>query len=211
MRPERKKKADKTSVAISVAVHTVLIGGVAYWAAKSGTLDPVLKWMDLVAAKKEEKQKEEPKPPEPTQQTQPQPNLPPPPGGAARSATVSAAPPGAPAAMGGTFFTAPKRPPGQGITGGGVFGGTGTNTAATAPTVMTGPKLAPVVAPVTSVVAAPVPKKLPPPPPLASVAKPTTIAAVFEQRAKATAVTDAIGSEQISSRSPRTRVTWWRR
>lgn len=198
MRPERKKKADKTSVAISVAVHTVLIGGVAYWAAKSGTLDPVLKWMDLVAAKKEEKQKEEPKPPEPTQQTQPQPNLPPPPGGAARSATVSAAPPGAPAAMGGTFFTAPKRPPGQGITGGGVFGGTGTNTAATAPTVMTGPKLAPVVAPVTSVVAAPVPKKLPPPPPLASVAKPTTIAAVFEQRAKATAVTDAIGSEQIS-------------
>ncbi|MBM3870606.1 MAG: hypothetical protein FJ392_06540, partial [Verrucomicrobia bacterium] len=142
MRPERKKKADKTSAAISIGVHVVIIGLIAYWAAKSGKLDPVLKWMDLVATRKEEKQKEEPKPPEPTQPTQPQPNLPPPPDGAARSATVSAAPPGAPPAMGGTFFTAPKRPPGQGITGGGVVGGTGTNAAPLAPTVPA-PKAAP--------------------------------------------------------------------
>ncbi len=197
MRRERKKKADKTSVAISVAVHAALIGGVTYWAAKSGKLDPVLKWMDLVATKKEEKQKEEPKPPEPTQ-TQPQPNVPPPPGGPARSATVSAAPPGAPPAMGGTFFTAPKRPPGQGITGGGVFGGTGTNAAPTAPTVAA-PKAAPGPAPGPSmVVAAPAPAKLPPPPPPLTVVKPTTIAAVLEERKKAAAVTDAIGSEQIS-------------
>ena len=75
MRPERKKKADKTSAAISLAVHAAIIGGVTYWAAKSGKLDPVLKWMDLVATKKEEKQKEESKPPEPTP-TQPQPNVP---------------------------------------------------------------------------------------------------------------------------------------
>jgi len=201
MRPERKKKADKTSAAISIAVHTVMIGGVAYWAAKSGKLDPVLKWMDLVATKKEEKQKEEPKQPEPQpQDTQPRPNLPPPPGGAARSATVSAAAPGAPPAMGGSFFQAPKRPPGQGITGGGVFGGTGTNAALTAPTT-TGPKVGPTAAPSAAVVApvaAPAPTKLPPPPPPLSVVKPTTIAAVLEERKKAAAVTDAIGSEQIS-------------
>lgn len=198
MRPERKKKADKTSAAISFAVHAAVVGGITYWAAKSGKLDPVLKWMDLVATKKEEKQKEEPKPPEPTQPTQPQPNLPPPPGGPARSATVSAAPPGAPPAMGGTFFTAPKRPPGQGITGGGVVGGTGTNAAPTAPTVAA-PKAAPAPAPGPNMVAAaPAPTKLPPPPPPLSVVKPTTIAAVLEERKKAAAVTDAIGSEQIS-------------
>lgn len=197
MRRERKKKADKTSAAISFAVHTALIGGVTYWAAKSGKLDPVLKWMDLVAAKKEEKQKEEPKPPEPTQ-TQPQPNVPPPPGGAARSATVSAAPPGAPPAMGGTFFTAPKRPPGQGITGGGVFGGIGTNAAPTAPTIAA-LKLAPAPTPGPAIVAAaPAPAKLPPPPPLSFTARPTTIAQVFQERQKAKTVTDAIGSEQIA-------------
>lgn len=200
MRPERKKKADKTSVAISIAVHAALIGGVTYWAAKSGKFDPVLKWMDLVATKKEEKPKEEPKPPEPNQPQQPQPNVPPPPGGPARAATVSAAAPGAPPAMGGSFFQAPKRPPGQGITGGGIFGGTGTNAALTAPAT-TGPKMGPTVAPTAAVVApvaAPAPTKLPPPPPPLAVVKPTTIAAVLEERKKAAAVTDAIGSEQIS-------------
>ncbi len=198
MRPERKKKVDKTSVAISVAVHVALVLGIIYWAAKSGTLDPVLKWMDLVATKKEEKPKDEPKPPDPAQPQPQQPNLPPPPGGTARAATVSAAPPGAPAAMGGTFFTAPKRPPGQGITGGGIFGGTGTNSSPKAPTV-TAPKaaLAPSVGPA-MVAAAPAPAKLPPPPPPLTVVKPTTIAAVLEERKKAAAVTDAIGSEQIS-------------
>ena len=200
MRPERKKKADKTSVAISFAVHAAVVGGITYWAAKSGKLDPVLKWMDLVAAKKEEKQKEEPKPPEPTQPQQQQPNVPPPPGGPARSATVSAAPPGAPPAMGGTFFTAPKRPPGQGITGGGVFGGTGTNTASLAPT-MAASKLAPAPAlgpAIVAVAAAPAPTKLPPPPSLSFTARPTTIAQVFQERQKAKSVTDAIGSEQIA-------------
>lgn len=199
MRPERKKKADKTSVAISIAVHAAVVGGITYWAAKSGKLDPVLKWMDLVATKKEEKQKEEPKPPEPTQPTQPQPNLPPPPGGPARAATVSSAAPGAPPAMGGSFFTAPKRPPGQGITGGGIVGGTGTNAAPLAPTVAA-PKAAPAPAagPSMTVATAPPPTKLPPPPPPLTVVKPTTIAAVLEERKKAAAVTDAIGSEQIS-------------
>lgn len=196
MRRERKKKADKTSAAISLAVHAAIIGGVTYWAAKSGKLDPVLKWMDLVAPKKEEKQKEEPKPPEPIQPQQ-QPNVPPPPGGPARAATVSAAPPGAPPAMGGTFFTAPKRPPGQGITGGGVFGGTGTNTSPAAPTIAV-PKAPPAPTPGPMVIAPPVVKAPPPPPPLASFARPSTIAQVFQERAKAASAQDAIGSEQIA-------------
>ena len=200
MRCERKKKMDRTSAAISFAVHTLVILAIGYWAVRSGKLDPVLKWMDLVATKKEEeKPAEEPKQPEPAQPQQPPPNLPPPPGGPARSATVSAAVPGAPPAMGGTFFTAPKRPPGQGITGGGVFGGTGTNSAALAPAAVAPKSAPPVVAPAaTASLNLPAPVKAPPPPPPLSVARPTTIAAVFEERKKAAAVTDAISSEQIS-------------
>ena len=200
MRAERKKKGDRTSAAISFAVHAAALGLIALWAVKSGKLDPVLKWMDLVATKKEEeKPKEEPKLPEPTQPQPQQPNQPPPPGGPARAATVSAPVPGAPPALGGTFFTAPKRPPGQGITGGGVFGGTGTNTASLAPTVSAPKSLPPATAPAPSAgFNLPPPVKSPPAPPPLAVVKPSTIAAVFEERKKAAAVTDAIGSEQIA-------------
>ena len=200
MRRERKKKGDRTSAVISFAVHTAALGVIALWAVKSGKLDPVLKWMDLVSTKKNAEQpKEEPKLPEPTQPQPQQPNLPPPPGGPARAATVSAAVPGAPPALGGTFFTAPKRPPGQGINGGGVFGGTGTNPAALAPAAIAAltPRPAAAPAPAAAVNLPPATKAPPPPPPLA-VVKPSTIAAVFEERKRAAAVTDAIGSEQIA-------------
>jgi outer membrane receptor protein involved in Fe transport len=180
-------------MAIAIAAH-VLAGLVIFvWAAKTGRLDPVLRWLDIVPTKKEEP-KEQPKPKEqlkPAEQQVPS-TTPPPPGTPARPATMTAPNPNAPPAAGPSFFTAQPRPPGQTNPPTSVVpGGTGTNTAPAAPKMAT---VAPPVAPPPSPPPPPPPKPAPP----ITAARPATIAAVLEERKKAATVSDAIGAEQIA-------------
>ncbi len=173
------EKKDRTSLVISGVIHVILIGGVAYWAWKSGKLEmmgrKVLEWVK--AEKKQEQPKEQPKQ---VQQKAP-PKLPPIQSAAPTSSggTRRAVAADAPAAAGDTFFVDTRTQTGGPATGG---PGAGAGTNQTAPR--------------------------PPPPPrpaaskspfdLASRTNVGTMARLLQERSSASTVQDSFGSEQIS-------------
>ena len=107
----RRSKAskDRTSALIALALHVVLIGGVAFWAYKTGRLEQIRQvLLQYVKPDKKEK-KEEPKP---IQQRTPPPKLPPinqgvsPASRGSRRAVASDAPP---SSGGSSFFQDTRR------------------------------------------------------------------------------------------------------
>jgi len=57
-----KPKKDRTSLVIAAALHLVLIGGVVYWAHKTGQLEKIRRVLLQYAGEKKREKKEEPKP-----------------------------------------------------------------------------------------------------------------------------------------------------
>lgn len=177
MARKTKEKRDPVSLAISVIVHVAMIGGVGYWAAKTGKLDEITRRiLQAVRSDKKEQKQEPPKP----QQAKAQPTkLPPinqgaPPSGGGGSRRAVAA--DAPAAVGESFF-ADTRTQTKGASKEGKGGET--NAA---------PKVAAPVAVVRQL----------PRPIFQSAAPKSDIKQLLIQRAKAAASTEAFGSEQIS-------------
>ena len=175
MTSRRKPQKDRTSIVISVVLHVVLVGGVVYWAYKSGKLEQVRQAvLQYVRGEKKTKQPEA----KPVQQrATPQAKLPPinqglPPAssGGSRRAVAADAPE---AAGGGSFFQDTRRQT------------TGPSTSATAPTNRPPPTQS---------------IKAPPPPKIAAFRPPptTTIKQLMAERAREAASTEAFGSEQIS-------------
>ena len=180
-----KKSQTKSSIVISVTVHLLVIGGLFYWAAKSGFIpEEITKVIGLAPKKVEEKKPE--KPPEPPRQTKqdikestavsPDRNANQP------ALTARALNPNARPAGGSSFLTAEVREPGMGpapviqgqSTGGGKQGGTGGGRAAgtfsTTPASLFSKE----------------------------ATKPSTVASLLEERKLAVAAQDSISSEQIS-------------
>jgi outer membrane receptor protein involved in Fe transport len=164
---------DRTSLVISLIFHVFLIGGVAYWAYKTGQLEKVRQVLLQYTSQRKEQKKEEPKALQPRQ---PAPKLPPIDTGVApkigdgtRRAVVS----DAPDAPGDTFFQdTRKQVSGPSTSGGGQSAGAVV------------PKMS---APPTS-----------PPLPLFRAQGSTTIKQLFAERARQAAATESFGSEQIS-------------
>lgn len=184
------KKGDKTSLAISIAVHVLALGGLAYLAHKAGFVPSAV--YKITGIKPPEKPKPKPKPPEPPPDLPPpkqadlvEDTTPPPPNAAPPSAappTASAARSDAPPAAGGAannFFraetrkadAAPVRPiQGKPGTGAGNLDSNKSTASATATKSAFDE----------------------------ASTKPSTIAAVLEERKSAAAAQEAISSEQIS-------------
>jgi len=169
-----KQKKDRTSIIISTVIHVVLIGGVAYWAWKTGKLEQLGRRM-LEWVKAEKKQQEKPLPKQVQQKTPPA-KLPPINQGVPQQTsrgTRRAVASDAPAAAGETFFQDTRKQ----------VQGTSTGSASSSPR---GPQLK-------VVVSAP-----PPPPVMLRAATSSTVKALLEERQKAVASIEAVGAEQIS-------------
>lgn len=166
-----KPKKDRTSLVIAAALHLVLIGGVVYWAHKTGQLEKIRRVLLQYAGEKKHEKKEEPKP---LPKTAP-PKLPPINQGMpqrASSGTRRAVAADAPSATGDTFFQdTRKQVQGPSTAGGGE----------------------PVKSPVVFVAPRP-----PPAVPAFRPAAASTIKQLLAERAKAVASTESIGAEQIS-------------
>lgn len=183
MASPRKPKKDRTSLVISAVIHILLVGGVVFWAYKTGKLEEIAnKILQVVTDDK----KKDVKKPEPIQQKQ-QPQtakLPPINQGAqapASSGTRRAVAGDAPAAQGGDSFFQDTRTQGEGhSTGSG--GGMGTR-----PT------------------NAPMPRVTAPPParPAFAAAPKATLKQLNVERKKAAASIVSFGSDQISKTSVR--------
>lgn len=171
-RPSKVRK-DRTSLVIATVLHALLIGGIAYWAYKTGQIEKIRQaYLTYVRGEKKEK-KEEPKP---IQQKPVAPKqLPPINQGlspAASSGNRRAVASDAPAAAGGeTFFLDTRKQV------------TGPSTASTGATINVQTK---VVAP------PPVSR------PTLQASRPSTIKAALLERAQATANIESFSSEQIS-------------
>src|SRR5262245_28539602 len=167
-----KEKKDRTSALISLIFHLILVGGVAYWAWKSGQWE-IIKERILQLARSEKKEKAPEQ--KPIQQKAPpklppiNQGMPPPTSSGTRRAVAS----DAPAAAGDSFFQDTRRQV-QGASTSGGGGARQTN--------------------------APMARTLPPPPPRPTFRPmgPSTISQLLVERAKAVAATEAIGAEQIS-------------
>ena len=173
----RKVTKDRTSVVISVIAHVAVLGGIGYWAHKTGQLEFISRKI-LQAVRGDKK----PEPAAPPKQAAPKPaaplppinqGAPPPPGGGSRRAVAE----DAPAAVGESFFADARTQSKAGGTGTG--GGPETNSAQ-------------------RVVALAPPKAAVPRPVFASSSGPSTIKQLLAQRAREAASTEAFGSEQIS-------------
>ena len=171
MARKSREKKDRTSIIISLVLHGVLIGGVAFWAYKTGKFEQMRQAvLQYVRPEKKQEKKEEP-----IQQKAPAPKLPPinqgmPPAnsGGTRRAVAS----DAPAAAGDTFFQDTRRqvqgPPTSGL---------GTSTGSAPTKVISLPAVPkPAFRPVTA----------------------STIKELLIERAKDAAAIEAFGSEQIS-------------
>jgi TonB-dependent receptor len=178
MARKTKEKRDPVSLTISIVVHAAMIGGIGYWAAKTGKLDEITR--RILQAVRSDKKEQKAEPAKPTQ-TKSQPSklppinqgAPPQAGGGSRRAVAS----DAPAAAGESFF-ADTRTQTRGPSSEGRGGETNS----------TGKAMAPVA-----------PVKPPPPKPIFQSAAPKSdIKQLFVQRAKEAAATEAFGSEQIS-------------
>lgn len=175
----RKPQKDRTSLVISVLLHVAIIGGVLFWAYKTGKLEQMRQAvLQYVKGEKKEEKK-----PEPVQQKRAvAPKLPPinqgmkAPESSGTRRAVAADAPDAPG--GDTFFQDTRKQ----VEGAGNSGG-----AAAKPQIVVLPKI---TAP-------------PPPPAIFKSAPPSTIKQLFAERAKAAAATESFGSEQISRSSVR--------
>jgi hypothetical protein len=169
---------DNTSLVISAVFHILLIGGVAWWAWRSGKMEiisrRVMEWVRTEAkSNPPEQQKIIP-------QTQAQaPKLPPinqgmrpPPSGSGGTRRAVAS--DAPAASGDTFFQDTRKQ----VDGKGTAGGSGAPRSTTVPVRPAAPPVAPRSA--------------------LKFAGPTTIAQLNSDRSRQAAATEAIGAEQIS-------------
>ena len=169
----RRKEKDRTSIIISVVLHGILIGALAYWAYKTGLVQQAYeKILKVVTADK--KQAEQPPPQQKVQQ--PPPKLPPISTGSEQkqsSGTRRAVAADAPQAAGDTFFQDTRKQ----VTGPSASG-TGTEQRKTE----------------TKIIVPPPPR----PAPAMKAAATTSIKQLMEERAKASAVVESYGTEQIS-------------
>ncbi len=174
MARKTRNQKDRTSLVISAVIHVLLIGGVGYWAWKSGKLQQAVEHI-LGVVRPAEKPKEQAKPLENKPPPKPLPKInegaPPPPSGGSRRAVAS----DAPDAPGGESFFADTRTQ---VKGGASTGGPGS-----------------------AKTNAPPP---PPPPRPAVVlpafrpAPVSSIKQLLAERAKSSSVVESFGSEQIS-------------
>lgn len=178
MARKTKEKRDPVSLAISIVVHVAMIGGVGYWAAKTGKLDEITRRiLQAVRSDKKEQKQEPPKPPQAKAQPTKLPPInqgaPPSGGGGSRRAVAA----DAPAAAGESFF-ADTRTQTKGQSKEGKGGDTNSTAKATVPVATVKP---------------PPPRSI-----FQSAAPKSDIKQLFVQRAKEAAATEAFGSEQIS-------------
>lgn len=176
-REPRKPQKDRTSLVIAAVMHVVLIGGVLIWAWKTGKLEEITNKILQVVTDDKKKETKKPEPVQQKQQAQ-APKLPPINQGAQPSAsrgTRMAVASDAPQAEGNSFFQDTR----EQTTGPSTSGGRGseTNRAALKSIVPAQKTVKPVN------FAAP---------------QPTTIKALLQERAKASALVESFGSEQIS-------------
>lgn len=174
---QRRRQKDRTSFLIALVLHVVLIGGVMFWAWKTGKLEQARQAILQYVKGDKKERREDSRPLQ--QRTAPQAKLPPinqglPP--ASSSGTRRAVAADAPAAAGGESFFQDTRTQVQGAGGG--------------PSAVSKPSEKPVIKPVVA----------PPPPPRPTFVPPpkTTINQLLVERAKAVAATEAVGAEQIS-------------
>lgn len=177
MAQKRKPQKDRTSFIISAVLHVVIIGGVIFWAYKTGKLEQMRQAV-LQYVRSDKKQPDEEPKAAPVKQAA-APKLPPinqglPPT-ASGSGTRRAVAADAPASAGDTFFQDTRRQVDR-----------PTDTAAAAPKPQAPPARA----------AAPAPPKVPPS--LFRSSAPSTIKALLQDRAAASAAIESFGSEQIS-------------
>ncbi len=176
---QRKPQKDRTSLLIAVIMHVVVIGGVMFWAWKTGKLELMRQAVLQYVKGDKKEQKQDAKPIQ--QKSTPQAKLPPinqgmPP--TVSSGTRRAVASDAPEAVGGSFFQ-DTRTQVQGPGG----GASGPAKSKEKPLTMATVKAPP-----------------PPKPAFAPPAK-TTIKQLMQERAKATAAVESFGSEQISKSS----------
>jgi TonB-dependent receptor len=192
MAKRTRKNQTKSSLVVSVVVHVLALGAIAYFAHRAGWIPPEV--YKITGIKAPEKPKPKPKPPEPppevppqkppeiaepTTEPPPQANTPPP---TAPPATVRQANPGAPPAQGGAannFFQAEVRKPGatpapaiQGKPGTGAGNLEKAKSTAAATTTQSAFSEA--------------------------ATRPSTVESVLEERKSAAAAQEAISAEQIS-------------
>lgn len=174
----RQPQKDRTSLVISVVIHVLLIGGVILWAYKTGKLEQMRQAvLQYVKGEKKEEKK-----PEPIQQKQiAAPKLPPinqglkaPESSGTRRAVASDAPT---AAGGGSFFQDTRKQ----VDGPSTGGGAARQTNAPPPRLAVRPP-------------APKPSFAPPP---------SSVKQLLVERAKATAMVESFGAEQISKSAVR--------
>ena len=171
----RKPKKDRTSLVISTVIHAALIGGIIFWAYKTGKLEQMRQAvLQYVKGEKKEEKKAEP----PQQKQVAAPKLPPinqgmkaPESSGTRRAVASDAPE---AHGGGTFFQDTRKQV------------EGPSTAGAGARQTNAPLLKPVGPP------APAPRPAFAPPPK------TTVKQLLAERSKAAASVEAVGTEQIS-------------
>lgn len=173
----RKPQKDRTSFLIAVIMHVIVIGGVMFWAWKTGKLE--LMRQAVLQYVKGDKKEQQPDAKPIQQKSTPQAKLPPinqgmPPSASAGTRRAVAA--DAPEAAGGASFFQDTRTQVQGPGGG-----------------VSGPPM-PKEKPLTITPAKP---PLPPRSAFAPAAK-TTVNQLLAERAKAVAATEAVGTEQIS-------------
>ena len=183
--PRRRKPQTRSSLLISIVVHSAVIGALFYWAARSGMLpDQVVRMLNLVPREKQEPKKDSPKEEPAEQAEQPSEDPPaqqPPPPVAAQPArlTASEVDPNAPHSNGSSPFRAEARKAGT-IPRAPIAAGP-TGDPAPAPRSQPASRLAPNTSAFS-----------------AEAKKPSTVASVLEERKSSAALSDAISSEQIS-------------
>lgn len=179
----RRKPKDRTSLIIAVVLHAIVIGGVVYWAHKTGRLER-LRQSVLQYVRSDKPQKPDEAKPQ-AQSRQPPPKLPPinqglPAASAASSGTRRAVAADAPAAAGETFFQ---------------------DTRAQTQGAATGPAVAKREEPKKAAAPPPAPKPPAMERPLFRAAGQSTVKALLQERAKAAAAVESFGAEQISKSS----------
>lgn len=177
----RKPPKDHTSFIIAAAIHVILIGGVIFWAYKTGKLEQMRQ--ALLQYVRSDKKDQKPATPPVPQKAQPSPKLPPinqglspPTSSGTRRAVVS----DAPAAAGGESFFQDTRTQAE-----------GSSSSVAAPRKEIG-----------SVVGAPrVEKSAERPKTLLRASGPSNVKALLKERARAAAAVESFGSEQIGKSS----------
>lgn len=178
----RKPQKDRTSLLIAAVLHVLVIGGIVYWAYKTGKIEQMRQAVLQYVRSDKKASPQETKPIQ--QKASPASRLPPINQGVtpqASSGTRRAVAADAPAAEGGSFFEDTRRQtegPSTGTTA--VRSRSETRSAAPVPKTVSGIEKAKAILPGSS---------------------PSNVKALLQERARAAAATEAFGSEQISKTS----------